>query len=63
MGSPLIGSPLIGAGVTPSCAGAKALRGMVEIASFEPDMPMFAPLVRFVVTPVSVLRWSESAAA
>ena len=63
IGSPLIGSPLIGAGVTPVCAGAKALSGMVEIASFEPEPPTVEPLVTFAVTPVSVIAWSESAAA
>ena len=42
-----MGSPLIGAGVTPVCAGAKALSGMVEIASFEPELPTVVPLVRF----------------
>src|SRR5581483_6627175 len=54
IGRPLIGSPLIGAGVAPFCVGANAPSGIVEIASFEPDIATLAPLERDAVAPVAL---------
>src|SRR5581483_11114612 len=54
IGRPLMGRPLIGAGVAPFCVGANAPSGIVEIASFEPDIATLAPLERDAVAPVAL---------